>query len=80
MDANGTGCGCDGTMRALHGTTAQQRSSQGRRPCTRLHIDITESTEGWSKTKLQPLWAFIHSIPLKSYVVPTPAFPRIMSG
>jgi DNA-directed RNA polymerase len=50
MDASGTGCGCNGTMRALHGTPAQQRSSQGRRACTRLHIDISESTEGWSKT------------------------------
>jgi len=53
IDATGTGCGCDGTIKARPGELT------GRKPCNRHHINILTSTDGWSKAKLQPLWTFL---------------------
>jgi hypothetical protein len=72
IDATGIGCGCDGTIRARPGELI------GRKPC-RHHIDISTSTDGWSKSKLQPLWTFLQITSVKGSLVPTPALSALMA-
>ena len=72
--------GCDGTMRQ-HGPNGHRHAS-GRKlqkACNRLRVDISVTSDGWTKEKVQPLWDFVKHPNVQLSIVPSAAFVAFMT-
>ena len=67
--------GYDGTMRQ-HGPNRHGHASgrKLRKACNRLHVNISVTSDGWTKEKLQPLWDFVKYPNVQVSIVPSAAF------
>jgi hypothetical protein len=72
--------GCDSTMRQ-HGPDGHRHASgrKLRKACNRLHVDISVSSDGWTKEILQPLWDFVKHPNVQLSIVPSAASVAFMT-
>jgi hypothetical protein len=64
-----------------HGPDGHRHASgrKLRKACNRLHVDISVTSDGWTKEKLQPLWDFVKYPDVQLSIVPSAAFVAFMT-